>query len=396
MLLYLHMPLKFLKRSFLSPLLEFIHDSRAVGIMLIICTAVSLMISNTGWGNSYAAFWNSETHLSHYVPHTVIHWINDGLMAIFFFQVGMEIKRELLCGELASFKKSILPVAGALGGMLVPALIFFVFNKGTEFQNGWGIPMATDIAFSLGVASLLGKRVPLSLKIFLTALAIIDDLGAIVAIAVFYTETIQFGYLFGGLGIVAFLAIWNYFKLPFGFWNFLLGLVTWFCFFNSGVHATIAGVLFAFTIPINKLDRIEHSLHNYVNFLIIPVFALANTAIIVPDGFVQNLGNNLSIGIMAGLLIGKPLGIVGLTFLLVKLKAGSLANDIQWKHMIGLGLLAAIGFTMSIFISMLAFKSSFTQDESKMAVMVASLIAMLLAYAWFKIFTKEKKGNAVA
>ncbi|HEX4956869.1 MAG TPA: Na+/H+ antiporter NhaA [Lacibacter sp.] len=390
------MPLKFLKRSFLSPLLEFIHDSRAVGIMLIICTAVSLLISNTGWGNSYAAFWNSETHLSHYVPHTVIHWINDGLMAIFFFQVGMEIKRELLCGELASFKKSILPVAGALGGMLVPALIFFAFNKGTEFQNGWGIPMATDIAFSLGVASLLGKRVPLSSKIFLTALAIIDDLGAIVAIAVFYTETIQLSYLFGGLGVVAFLAIWNYFKLPFGFWNFLLGLVTWFCFFNSGVHATIAGVLFAFTIPIKKLDPIEHSLHNYVNFLIIPVFALANTAIIVPDGFVQNLGNNLSIGIMAGLLIGKPLGIVGLTFLLVKLKAGSLAKDIQWKHMIGLGLLAAIGFTMSIFISMLAFKSSFTQDESKMAVMVASLIAMLLAYAWFKIFTKEKKGKAVA
>jgi NhaA family Na+:H+ antiporter len=394
--LYLHMPLKFLKRSFLSPLLEFIHDSRAVGIMLIICTAVSLLISNTGWGNSYAAFWNSETHLSHFVPHTVIHWINDGLMAIFFFQVGMEIKRELLCGELASFKKSILPVAGALGGMLVPALIFFAFNKGTEFQTGWGIPMATDIAFSLGVASLLGRRVPLSLKIFLTALAIIDDLGAIVAIAVFYTETIQFGYLFGGLGVIAFLAIWNYFKLPFGFWNFLLGLVTWFCFFNSGVHATIAGVLFAFTIPIKKLDHIEHSLHNYVNFLIIPVFALANTAIIVPDGFVQNLGNNLSIGIMAGLLIGKPLGIVGLTFLLVKLKAGSLANDIQWKHMIGLGLLAAIGFTMSIFISMLAFKSSFTQDESKMAVMVASFIAMLLAYAWFKIFTKEKAGKAVA
>lgn len=396
MSLYLHMPLKFLKRSFLSPLLEFIHDSRAVGIMLIICTAVSLLISNTGWGNSYAAFWNSETHLSHYLPHTIIHWINDGLMAIFFFQVGMEIKRELLCGELASFKKSILPVAGAIGGMLVPALIFFAFNKGTEFQNGWGIPMATDIAFSLGVASLLGKRVPLSLKIFLTALAIIDDLGAIVAIAVFYTETIHFGYLFGGLGVIAFLAIWNYFKLPFGFWNFLLGLLTWFCFFNSGVHATIAGVLFAFTIPIKKLDHIEHSLHNYVNFLIIPVFALANTAIIVPDGFVQNLGNNLSIGIMAGLLIGKPLGIAGLTFLLVKLKAGSLAKDIQWKHMIGLGLLAAIGFTMSIFISMLAFKSSFTQDESKMAVMVASFIAMLLAYAWFKIFTKEKTGKAVA
>jgi Na+:H+ antiporter, NhaA family len=394
--LYLYMPFKFLKRTFISPLLEFIHDSRAIGIMLIICTALSLIISNSSWGNGYALFWNKETHLSHYLPHTIIHWINDGLMALFFFQVGMEIKRELLCGELSSFKKSILPVAGAFGGMLVPALIFIFFNAGTEFANGWGIPMATDIAFSLGVASLLGKRVPLSLKIFLTALAIIDDLGAIVAIAVFYTETIHFSYLFAGLGIVGALAVWNYFKLPFGFWNFLLGLAIWFCFFNSGVHATIAGVLFAFTIPIKKLDHIEHSLHNYVNFLIIPVFALANTAIIIPDGFVQNLGNSLSIGIMAGLLIGKPVGIVGFSFLLVKLKAGSLANDIQWKHMIGLGLLAAIGFTMSIFISMLAFKSSFTQDMSKMAVMVASFMAMAAAYAWFKIFTKARTKKAVA
>jgi NhaA family Na+:H+ antiporter len=394
--LYLHMPLAFLKRTFISPLLEFIHDSRAVGVMLIICTAVSLIISNTVWGTAYTSFWNSEVHLAKALPHTIIHWINDGLMAIFFFQVGMEIKRELMAGELASFKKSVLPVAGAFGGMLVPALLFLAFNSGTEFQNGWGIPMATDIAFSLGVASLLGKRVPLSLKIFLTALAIIDDLGAIVAIAIFYTETIHTTYLFTGLGLTALLAVWNYLKLPFGFWNFLIGIFIWYCFFNSGVHATIAGVLFAFTIPIKKLDKIEHSLHNYVNFLIIPIFALANTAIIIPGGFVENMGSNLSLGIIAGLLIGKPLGIAGFSFLLVKLKAGSLAKDIQWKHMIGLGLLAAIGFTMSIFISMLAFKSSFTQDESKMSVMAASFIAMFLAYAWFKIFTKGSSKKAVA
>jgi Na+:H+ antiporter, NhaA family len=382
--LYLHMPLTFLKRTFISPLLEFIHDSRAVGIMLIICTAVSLIISNTAWGNSYTAFWNNEVDIANSLPHSILHWINDGLMAIFFFQVGMEIKRELITGELASFKKSILPVAGAFGGMLVPALLFLAFNSGTEFQNGWGIPMATDIAFSLGVASLLGKRVPLSLKIFLTALAIIDDLGAIVAIAIFYTETIHTTYLLAGLGFIALLAVWNYLKLPFGFWNFLIGIFIWYCFFNSGVHATIAGVLFAFTIPIKKLDKIEHGLHNYVNFLIIPIFALANTAIIIPGGFVQNMGSNLS------------LGIIGFSFLLVKLKAGSLGKDIQWKHMIGLGLLAAIGFTMSIFISMLAFKSSFTQDESKMSVMVASFIAMFLAYAWFKIFTKGSSKKAVA
>jgi len=390
------MPFHFLKRTFISPLLEFIHDSRAVGIMLIICTAVSLFISNSGWGNGYIAFWNSEIHLSHSLPHSVIHWINDGLMAVFFFQVGMEIKREMVQGELSSFKKSVLPVAGAIGGMAIPALIFFFFNKGTIYAGGWGIPMATDIAFSLGVASLLGKRVPLSLKIFLTALAIIDDLGAIVAIALFYTESIHFNYLFGGLGIAAALMLWNYFKLPFGFWNFILGMLIWFCFYNSGVHATIAGVLFAFTIPMNKLSQLEHAFHNYVNFLIIPVFALANTAIIIPSGFSAHISNNLSLGIMLGLLAGKPLGIVGITYLLVKLKVGALAKDIQWKHMIGMGLLAAIGFTMSIFIAMLAFKDSFTQDISKMAVMVASFIAIILAYAWFKIFTKDPAKKSMA
>jgi NhaA family Na+:H+ antiporter len=390
------MPFHFLKRTFISPLLEFIHDSRAVGIMLIICTAVSLFISNSGWGNGYIAFWNSEIHLSHLLPHSVIHWINDGLMAVFFFQVGMEIKREMVQGELSSLKKSVLPVAGAIGGMAIPALIFFFFNKGTVYAGGWGIPMATDIAFSLGVASLLGKRVPLSLKIFLTALAIIDDLGAIVAIALFYTESIHFNYLFGGLGIAAALMLWNYFKLPFGFWNFILGMLIWFCFYNSGVHATIAGVLFAFNIPMNKLAQLEHAFHNYVNFLIIPFFALANTAIIIPSGFSAHISNNLSLGIMLGLLAGKPLGIVGITYLLVKLKVGALAKDIQWKHMIGMGLLAAIGFTMSIFIAMLAFKDSFTQDISKMAVMVASFIAIILAYAWFKIFTKDPDKKAMA
>jgi NhaA family Na+:H+ antiporter len=390
------MPFSFLKRTFISPLLEFIYDSRAVGIILIINTVISLLISNSSWGNIFVSFWNQEVHTLNNLPHTILHWINDGLMAIFFFQVGMEIKREMAEGELSSFKQAVLPVAGAVGGMMVPALIFILFNAGTAMINGWGIPMATDIAFSLGVASLLGKRIPLSLKIFLTALAIIDDLGAIVAIAVFYTETINTIYFLSGLAITLFLFVWNYFKLPFGFWNFIAGILIWFCMYNSGVHATIAGVLFAFTIPMQHLAKLEHALHNYVNFLIIPVFALANTAIIIPDGFVQSLGNNLSLGIMLGLLIGKPIGIVGFTFLMVKLNAGKLAKDIQWKHMIGLGLLAAIGFTMSIFISMLAFKNSFTQDESKMAVMVASLIAMLLAYAWFKIFTKEKPKNALA
>jgi Na+:H+ antiporter, NhaA family len=385
------MPLNFLKRTFISPLLEFIQDSRAVGIILLICAVLSLIISNSPWGNSYLSFWNTEVHLSNYLPHTIIHWINDGLMAIFFFQVGMEIKRELVNGELSSLKQSILPVAGAFGGMFVPAIIFTLFNGGTIYANGWGIPMATDIAFSLGIASLLGDRVPIALKIFLTALAIIDDLGAIVAIAVFYTSTIHLLFLGIGALLFAVLLLWTKLKLPFGFWNFLLGIAMWFCFFNSGVHATIAGVLFAFTIPVKRLSNIEHSLHNYVNFLIIPIFALANTAIFIPTGFIQHISNSLSLGVMFGLLIGKPVGIVFFCWLLVKLKLGQLAEGISWKHMIGLGLLAAIGFTMSIFISMLAFKDSFTQDISKMAVMVASVIAIALGYAWFKLFIKEKQ-----
>ncbi len=384
------MPFNFLKRTFISPLLEFIQDSRAVGIILIICTVVSLLLSNTWWGAAYITFWNTEVHFASTLPHSVLHWINDGLMAVFFFLVGMEIKRELIIGELSSIKQSILPVVGALGGMLVPAFIYILFNINTPFSNGWGIPMATDIAFSLGVASLLGSRVPVALKIFLTALAIIDDLGAIVAIAAFYTSTLHLVYLLIGLLLFGVLLIWNYYKLPFGFWNFILGIALWFCFFNSGVHATIAGVLFAFTIPVYKLSSIEHSIHNYANFLIIPLFALANTAILIPAGFVQHLSNSLSLGIIFGLMLGKPIGIVLFCWITVKMKWGELAQGINWNHMIGLGLLAAIGFTMSIFISMLAFKDSFTQDISKMAVMFATIIAIIFAYVWFKYFTKGK------
>jgi NhaA family Na+:H+ antiporter len=255
--------------------------------------------------------------------------------------------------------------------------------------------MSTDIAFSLALF-LCWIRVPVSLKIFLTALAIIDDLGAIVAIAAFYTGTLHLVYLAAGLLLFTALLTWNYFKLPFGFWNFLSGILMWFCFFNSGVHATIAGVLFAFTVPVSKLGKLEHALHSYVNFLIIPIFALANTAILIPSGFVLHISNSLSLGIIGGLMLGKPVGIVLFCWITVKLKLGQLAKGINWNHMIGLGFLAAIGFTMSIFISLLAFKDSFTQDMSKMAVMVASVIAILVSYAWFKFFTKEKQQKSLA
>ncbi|MFN4284354.1 MAG: Na+/H+ antiporter NhaA [Lacibacter sp.] len=387
-----------LKRTFLSPLLEFIHDSRAIGVIIILNTAVSLIIANSGWGTAYVQALVGEIHIPGplHLPHSVEHWINDGLMAIFFFMVGMEIKRELMVGELASIKKSIMPVMGAIGGMLLPAGIFLTLNAGSSYANGWGVPMATDIAFSLGVASLLGSRAPVALKIFLTALAIIDDLGAILAIAVFYTSELHWAYLFAGLGIFAGLAVWTRLKLPFGIWYYVAGLVMWYFIFNSGIHATIAGVLFAFTIPLNRLSNIEHALHSYVNFLIIPIFVLANTAIIIPSGMASELATSLSLGIILGLLVGKPAGILLFCWITVRLKLGELAKGLRWKHMMGLGLLAAIGFTMSIFISMLAFKDTYTQDVSKMAVMTASLVAILSSYAWFRLFTKPSRPKKEA
>jgi len=387
--------LKYLRKSFVSPLLEFIHDSRAVGVFLIVSTILSLLISNSDAGEYFVAMLNVELGHSNFLPHSLLHWINDGLMAIFFFLVGMEIKRELMVGELSSFKKSLMPIVGALGGMLVPALLFTLFNAGTEYAKGWGIPMATDIAFSLGVASLLGSRAPIALKIFLTALAIIDDLGAIIAIAIFYTNELNFYFLLGGISIFLGLVSWNRLKMPFGIGHFIAGAIMWFCFFNSGIHATIAGVLLAFTIPLKKLENLVHELHVPVNFIIIPIFALANTAIIIPASFVENLTQNLSIGIAVGLILGKPIGIVLFCFIAAKLKWGELANGLTWNSMVGLGLLAGIGFTMSIFISMLAFDNPATQDISKMAVLLASVLAMLLAYGWFYIFTKEGKGKRI-
>lgn len=382
--------LKYLSKNFVSPLLEFIHDSRAVGILLIICTSISMLIANSAVGSYYVAFLNNELGHFHHLPHSILHWINDGLMAIFFFLVGMEIKRELVAGELSSLKKSIMPVAGAIGGMIIPATIFTLLNANTSFANGWGIPMATDIAFSLGVASLLGSRAPVALKIFLTALAIIDDLGAIIAIAVFYTSEINYYYLLTGIIIFHVLLAWTKLKLPFGFWNYLAGLIMWYCFFNSGVHATIAGVLFAFTIPMRKIEKLEHELHIPVNFIIIPIFALANTAIIIPGAFGEKLTTTLSLGIAAGLMLGKPIGIVSFCYIIAKLRLGELARGLSWTNMIGLGLLAGIGFTMSIFIAMLAFDDIITQDIAKVAVLIASLASMILSYAWFMLFTRKK------
>ena len=379
------------RRKIIDPFLDFIHDSRSVGIILLTATAISLVLANTSFAATYFSAINIDIPVTVifpiHLPHTLLHWINDGLMAVFFFLAGMEIKREITKGELSSFSQAILPLVAAIGGMAVPALIFFFINKGTDHTNGWGIPMATDIAFSLGIAALLGRRVPLGLKIFLTALAIIDDLGAILAIAIFYSASIHWIYLGIAAVIIMLLYLLMHFKI-FGIFNFLLGILLWYCFYNSGVHATLAGVIFAFFIPVDQLPKLEHKLHTPVNFLIIPIFALANTAIVLPADILATINTTLSWGIIAGLLIGKPLGIFVAAFITVQLKWGTLPANTSWRQIIGAGLLAGIGFTMSIFIATLAFDNSSAIDIAKISALVGSFLSIISGIVWLRFFCK--------
>lgn len=380
-----------IKTRIFHPMREFLHDSRAVGIILFVCTIISLVLANSDWADSYLGFWNIEIHLPEVLqlPHSFLHWINDLLMAVFFFLVGMEIKRELMVGELSSLKKSIVPVAAAVGGMLVPAGIFVLLNSGTEFHHGWGIPMATDIAFSLGIASILGKKVPLSLKVFLMALAIIDDLGAILVIALFYGGDIQWSFLIAGAAICTLLWVLNFFKVKFGLFQFLLGLLLWYCVFRSGIHATIAGVVFAMFVPIKDLPRYEHTFHDPVNFLILPIFALANTAIPIPPDFAGAITTSLSWGILLGLVLGKPIGITLMSWLMVKFNLGEKPKGVTWMQVAGVGALAGIGFTMSIFIATLAFGDKNSQDISKIATLLASGAAVLLGMIWLNFASRK-------
>lgn len=382
---------RIIRERIISPIKEFIHDSRSVGIVLICCTVISLVLSNSEWGESYLGFWEKglampvpELHL----PHTILHVVNDGLMAVFFFLVGLEIKRELLVGELASIKKSMLPVAAAMGGMIVPAFFYWLWCGNTPYSKGWGIPMATDIAFSLGILSLLGRKAPLSLRIFLTALAIIDDLGGILTIAIFYAGDIKWNYLFLSGGIVLLLTIMNFFKLRIYFVYLLLGVVLWYFIFNSGVHATIAGVVLALTIPLHKIEHLEHALHDPVNFIIMPLFALANTAIVLPNSFATIISSVVHHGILTGLVLGKPVGIFLFSFIAVKLSIGTLPNGVNWKQFIGMGMIAGIGFTISIFMSTLAFNDPEVQIIAKVAIMMASLIAALGGFLYLKILKR--------
>ena len=378
------------KRKLSKTYNEFFDSEKSSGIVLFICTIVSLALANVLIGEKYLDFWQK------YVGGLSIeHWINDGLMAVFFLLIGLELKRELYKGELSNFKNAMLPIFAAAGGLATPALFHFLFNRGTETQAGLGIPMATDIAFALGVLALLGKRVPASLKIFLTALAVMDDLGAIVVIAVFYTAKISSGYLFAAMVVFGFLNFLNKAKVMSLVPYLIGGALMWFFMLESGVHATIAGVLLAFTIPFTHIEddetspsyKVEHFLHKPVAFVILPVFALANTGIIIGADWAQSLTSANSFGIIGGLVLGKPVGITIVSFIAVALGICRLPLDLNWKHVLGAGFLGGIGFTMSIFITNLAFTGNGeTVNASKMAILLASLIAGILGFAWLKLF----------
>ena len=427
----------------LSPIQEFLKLETSGGILLMLFTVIALIWANSPYSETYQHLWQTPftIGLGDFVLNkALILWINDGLMAIFFFVVGLEIKREVLLGELSSVRKAALPIAAAIGGMVVPALFYILLNAGTEGAVGWGIPMATDIAFALGVVALLGSRVPLTLKIFLTAVAIVDDIGAVLVIALFYTAQISWGSLAIGFALLAVMFLMNRLGVRHTLVYVLLGIAMWVAFLKSGVHATIAGVLMAFTIPattrlnanqfvdgvsnalayfrdahnpgddviINskqqhavhsleiaceKVDtpmhRLEHALHPYVSFFIVPVFALANAGVTLSGDLGAAISHPVSLGIILGLILGKQIGITLFSYLSVKFGFADLPEGASWQQIYGISCLAGIGFTMSLFIANLGFGESYYLTYSKIGILSASLIAGLIG--WVILF---RTGNA--
>ncbi len=371
---------------------RFFDSEKASGLVLIACTLFSLLLTNTRYGADYAALWQF-----HVAGLSLSHWINDALMAIFFLLIGLELERELYSGELSSLQNALLPLVAALGGIATPALIHFALNAGTPAQAGLGIPMATDIAFALGALALLGARVPASLKVFVVAFAVIDDRCAILVIAVFYSTGLSFAYLGAALAVWLLLVAMNRLLRWMSLLPYLLGgALLWFLLLKSGVHATLAGVMLAFAIPYSARDadqaspshRLEEFLHTPVAFVILPIFALANTAIPIGGNWLQELGSSNSLGIMLGLLLGKPLGVTLVCFVAVAVGLCRLPPDLNWRHITGAGLLGGIGFTMSIFISNLAFAGAAPViDASKIAVLLASTLAGVLGFCWLRAFS---------
>ncbi len=434
-------------KPIVEPFQSFIHAESAAGILLMISTVIALVWANSPWTEAYAAFRRLPVTLGvgdFVVTEPLVLWINDGLMAMFFFVIGLEIKREVLVGELSSLRQAALPLAAALGGSILPALFYASFNAGTEGAKGWGIPMATDIAFSLGVLSLLGPRVPLALKIFLVALAIGDDLGAVLIIAFFYTSTISYTSLAVGGAFLVALIIANVLGVRHPLVYGILGIGgLWLAFFLSGVHPTIAGVLAAFTIPAQTrlsgeefitrsrallekfqktmrpgrsplaspdrqavarrlqqaasevgtpLQRLEHALHPWVTAVVLPVFALANAGVTVQGNVATTLMHPVAFGIAAGLLIGKPLGVTLASWLTIRLGLATLPSDLTWRHIVGTGFLAGIGFTMSLFIEGLAFGKTPLDAPAKIGILAASAVAGLVGWLLLKRLTHTQEA----
>jgi NhaA family Na+:H+ antiporter len=424
----------------LMPLHGFMRQEKSGGIVLAISVIIALLLANSPWADAYFHFFEQKIGLAVngtlYMNYSLHHWVNDGLMALFFFVVGLELKREFIGGELAEVRHTILPIAAAIGGMLVPAFIYFLFNNGSAAIGGWGIPMATDIAFSLGILYLLGDRVPSSVKIFLTTLAIVDDLGAVLVIALFYTSDISLLNLGIGFGILAIMFAANKMGVKNVIFYAVLGIGgVWTSFLLSGVHATIAAVLSAFVIPadsripenvfiaragkllhrfraarpnevstleeeqleildrmrtdtkhaIPPLQRLEHALHPFVSFVIMPIFALANAGIsLVGIDFSSLFSTHVAVGVMLGLLLGKPIGIVGSTLLLTKLKIAAAPSTMTFQRLLGLGFLASIGFTMSMFVSTLAFDNPDNYLQAMIGIFAASILGGIIGYRLLK------------
>lgn len=364
---------------------EFFENEKASGLVLISCTLISLILANSIFSSQYLHTWHTT-----FAGNSLEYWINDGLMTIFFLLIGLELEREIYQGELSNIKDALLPIFAALGGMLIPAGLYLLLNYGTIAHSGAGIPMATDIAFALGVLSLLGSRVPLSLKIFLTALAVIDDLGAIFVIAIFYTKTIFWGNLLSAFGVLLFLFILNRMKVRSLIPYLIGGVIMWWFMLHSGIHATITGVLLAFVIPFGNGDkkstsyRLQHFLHKPVGFFILPLFALANTAIVVSSNIGDTLAQHYSMGIALGLIVGKPLGIFLFSFLAVSAGVCKLPDDLNWKIMASVGFLGGIGFTMSIFVTLLAFDDQTVINNAKFVILISSLFAGTLGFLFLK------------
>lgn len=431
--------------KYINPLKKLFLQEKFGALILGVSILIAFVLANSPWQIAYHGFFEQQFGFyfenKSYLEFSIAEWINDGLMAMFFFVVGLELKREMVAGELSNFRKALLPFGAAMGGMMVPALLYFALNPSGEAAAGWGIPMATDIALALGVIYLLGNRIPLAFKVFLTALAIVDDLGAVLVIAFFYTSHISFTNLAIGFGFLFLMFLGNRLGIRNLFYYAILGIIgVWTAFLLSGIHATIAAVLAAFMIPadvkikeqvyiarikkhLNRfihtdpddniptltqkqlnimeginmdtkramppLQRLEHALHPIVNFIILPIFALANAGVTVVDVEINELfSNHIALGIALGLLLGKPLGIVGFSWLMIKLKIASLPNEIKLKNLLGISFLASIGFTMSLFITQLAFIDEGLKSQAKISIFVASIIGGIIGYFLLKKQTR--------